>query len=436
MRERPDWSVINRALVDGGSVRSAAAILDIPRTTLRRWIKEVDVWNDGEVEEAESEEPFIPQTPDVQIGVLTRQVKKLQRELYNREADSIEANEVRQYILGLGEHESRPPQWTSDRSNFPYRHGIPSLMLSDIHYGEVVKADEVFFVNEYDSETAEKRIRATVDTTIGLTHEVLRDPQYPGIVLVLGGDNINGMIHEELTVGSDKRLMEQILGIADILHGVILRLLKQYGKVFVPGVPGNHGRATFKTWTKFTAATNADWLVYQLLERFLAQQVARGEVVFMCPPARDITFRVAGRGYRLSHGDQFRGGDGIIGPIGPITRGDQKKRTMAMSLPHDREEYDTLLVGHFHKLFMSPRLIINGTTKGFDEYSLANNFGFEVPQQALWMTHERYGINHFMPVLCDEPGKRPESPAWVEWKEQRELTTADMIADTMRWAGS
>jgi len=412
----------------GGNKTKAALDLKMSRTTFRRHLNKelVGIDPDG----------VIPQTADVQIGVLTQTIKRLQRELYNREKDSIEAGEVRQYILELGEHASREPAWVNDRRVAKYRHGIPALMLSDLHYGEVVKADEVFFVNEYDSTIAEKRIRDTVDTAIGLTHEVLREPQFPGVVLVLGGDNINGMIHEELTVGSDKRLMDQILGIADILHGVVLKLHKQFGRVFIPGVPGNHGRATFKTWTKFTAATNADWLVYQLLERFCAAQVARGEVAFMCPPARDVTFKVAGRGYRLSHGDQFRGGDGIIGPIGPITRGDQKKRTMAMSLPHDREEYDTLLVGHFHKLLMTPRLIMNGCTKGFDEYSLANNFGFEVPQQALWMTHEKYGINHYMPVLCDEPGVGIESPAWVEWKEQREVTTADMIARTMEWVGN
>jgi hypothetical protein len=89
---------------------------------------------------------------------------------------------------------------------------------------------------------------------------------------------------------------------------------------------------------------------------------------------------------------------------------------VAAALPHDGEIYQTLLVGHFHKLLMTPRLIMNGCTKGFDEYSLANNFAFEVPQQALWMTHEKYGINHYMPVLCDEPSVKMETPAWIEWK--------------------
>lgn len=29
--------------------------------------------------------------------------------------------------------------------------------------------------------------------------------------------------------------------------------------------------------------------------------------------------------YLLTHGDQFRGGDGVIGALGPIIRGDHKK---------------------------------------------------------------------------------------------------------------
>ena len=378
----------------------------------------------------------IPQAPDVQMQVLRQQVSTLQRELFRREANTLEADEVRRGILELKEHVSTPPLWTHDRRAFPYNHGIPSLMLSDLHYGEVVKPEEVFFANEYNSEIAEQRIRNTVDRAIHLTHDVLNDPQYPGIHLVLGGDNINGIIHEELIVGSDGRLMDQILGITDILHGVILKLLAQFGQVFVTGVPGNHGRATHKTWTKFTAATNCDWLVYQLLERFLAAQVRSGQLVFMCPPARDITFKIAGRAYRLSHGDQFRGGDGIIGPLGPITRGNKKKQATALGLPHDGEQYQTLIIGHFHQLMMMHWLIMNGSTKGYDEYSVANNFEFQPAQQALWLTHERYGINHYMPVLCDDPAPRPDIPTWVEWKQQMATPAMDRLAATEKWAYS
>jgi len=405
----------------GGNKTAAAKALGMSRAAYRRAYAKAQ------------EGAGIPQGPDVQIQVLRQQVSTLQRELFNREADKLEADEVRRGILELGQHVSTPPEWATDRKKFPYNHGVPSLFLSDLHFGEVVRAEEVFFANEYDSDIAEQRIQNTVDRAIGLTHEVLNDPVYPGIHLVLGGDNINGMIHEELIVGSDGRLMDQILGVTDILAGVIIKLIKVYGNVFVTGVPGNHGRATMKTWTKFTAATNCDWLVYQLLERFLTSHVKDGSLVFMCPPARDITFKVAGRAYRLSHGDQFRGGDGIIGPLGPITRGNKKKQATALGLPHDGEQYKTLLIGHFHTLMMMPHLIMNGTTKGFDEFSLANNFEYQPPQQALWLTHEIYGINHYMPVLCDDPAPRKDIPAWVEWKQQMKNPTEDRLAGIGSW---
>lgn len=408
----------------GGNKTAAAKALGMSRASYRRAYDKA------------TGDAGIPQGPDVIIQTLRQQVSTLQRELFNRAKDRLEADEVRRGILELGEHIPQAPSWTNDRRSFPYNHGVPALMLSDLHYGEVVRPEEVFFANEYDASIAEARIRNTVDRTITLTHDVLRDPKFPGIVLVLGGDNINGTIHEELVAGSDRRLMDQILEITDILYGVIIKLAKAYGRVFVPGVPGNHGRSTYKTWTKFTAATNADWLVYQLLERFLADYVRAGTVVFMCPPARDITFRIAGRSYRLSHGDQFRGGDGIIGPLGPITRGDKKKRATALGLPHDSEQYQTLLIGHFHQLMQMRWLIMNGTTKGFDEYSLSNNFEYQEPQQALWLTHEHYGINHYMPVLCDDPAPRPDIPAWVEWKQQEHVTVEERVARQTEWAGS
>lgn len=415
-------SVLDALHAADGNKTAAAKALGMSRSAYRRALTKAQ---DG---------AGIPQAPDVHVQVLKQQINTLQRELFNRAKDTLEADEVRRGILELGQHISSPPSWTADRKAFPYNHGVPMLMLSDMHYGEVVRAEEVFFANEYDSNIAEQRIRNVVDKTIGLTHEVLCDPVFPGIVLVLGGDNINGIIHEELIVGSDGRLMDQIIGITDILCGVILKLRKVFGRVFIPGVPGNHGRATMKTWTKFTAATNCDWLVYQLLERFMTQHVKDGSVVFMCPPARDLTFKVAGRSYRLSHGDQFRGGDGIIGPLGPITRGNKKKQATALGLPHDREQYQTLLIGHFHQLIMMPHLIMNGCTKGYDEYSLSNNFEYQPPQQALWLTHERFGINHYMPVLCDDPAPRSDVPSWIEWKQQMATPTEERMARWKLWA--
>ena len=58
------------------------------------------------------------------------------------------------------------------------------------------------------------------------------------------------------------------------------------------------------------------------------------------------------------------------------------------------------------------RLIVNGSLKGYDEYAYNNNFGFEPPQQALWLTHPKHGITFRMPVQVDRKRAAPKTE-WV-----------------------
>jgi hypothetical protein len=345
---------------------------------------------------------------------LLGELAQAERKLREIEKDNLTAHAVRQYIFNLAQSNPTQPAWVNERTKFKYTHGVPTLFLSDLHHGEVVDPAQVFNCNEFDSKISERRIRHVVDTSIMLAHDVLREPKFPGCVLVLGGDNINGTIHEELVIGSDKRIMAQTIEIADILNGCVNKLIAAYGKVSIVGVAGNHGRTTRKPMAKFYAETNFDWLVYQMLERFNQRAIAEGKLHFLTPAARDVTFKIAGRRFRVSHGDQFRGGDSIIGCLGPITRGDNKKRAMAQTLPTDAEVYETLMLGHFHTLYQNAGLIINGSTKGYDEYGLSCNFKYEPPQQAFFLVHENYGINHFMPVLADAAKFAPKSKHWVE----------------------
>lgn len=433
---------------EGYNKTKAAAKLELPRSNFRRRFELAAEWaktpagikfsqKHGILAEGTEPEHDKPASIEIHNRVLLDKLTRMQRELNEARKDGLEAHEIRKGIFELASHTAEEPDWVNDRKEFPYHHGVPGLLLSDIHLGEKVYPNQLFNVNEFDTEICHARIRRVADTTIHLTHNVLRDPQYPGMVLKLGGDMINGIIHEELEIGSDKRFMEQIIEIADAIHAVILKFIRVYGRVYVVGVPGNHGRSTRKPMAKFNAATNADWLVYQMLERFLLPAVASGQVRFNCPPARDVTYKVAGRRFRLTHGDQFRGGDGIIGFLGPVTRGMKKKQSMALSLPTENEHFDTMEIGHFHTLHQTPSLIANGSIKGYDEYALSNSFTFELPQQALYLTHEKYGINHFMPVLADEAPDVDENVAWVEWKEEKDMVNPlAAFLNSMEWASN
>jgi hypothetical protein len=100
----------------------------------------------------------------------------------------------------------------------------------------------------------------------------------------------------------------------------------------------------------------------------------------------------------------------MIGALGPIIRGDHKKRSRNGQIG---QEYDTMILGHWHQLIQLRRLIVNGSLKGYDEYANNGNFGFEPPQQGLWITHPLYGITFQMPVYVDRQAPQKMSPNWV-----------------------
>ena len=66
-----------------------------------------------------------------------------------------------------------------------------------------------------------------------------------------------------------------------------------------------------------------------------------------------------------------------------------------------REMYD-----HGGIMVMVKGLIVNGSLKGADEYSFQSNFDFELPTQALWVTHKEWGITARWPVLLEKLGKK------------------------------
>ncbi|KKL99370.1 hypothetical protein LCGC14_1815130 [marine sediment metagenome] len=287
--------------------------------------------------------------------------------------------------------------------DWSYKHtsgspGTPILMLSDIHYGEFVDPEQVYNSNKFGIEICEKRIKHVFETSANLLLSHFAHPSYEGVVLVLGGDMISGALHEDHMATDEAAPLVQCYEVAQRLTTGIRLLAKEFKQVTIYCVAGNHGRTTRKPRSKFFAHHNLDWLAYKMIGDYIK---GLKNVKVYAPNARDLNFVVAGHRYRLTHGDQFRGGDGIIGPIGPITRGDYKKRVTASLMPGQPEAYDTMLCGHFHTLMMLPRLIVNGSVKGYDEYAQSINCSWEPPQQALWTVHPRHGHTWHLPVLCD-----------------------------------
>lgn len=393
-------AAIDALTAAGGNLSAAARALNISRPTLENRVR---VAQQRGLKAASSTSKIV-QTE----APLKQEIRLLRAELAKREGEEVTAETIRRKIVGLKDStiNAAPPEFLLSELAPASGPGVPTLFLSDLHWGEVVKSGQIMGKNSYNLAIAHKRMRSTIESADHLLRILDPKKRYPGIVLALGGDMISGNIHEELQATNEINTMPTVLDLYGVLRDVITYFADRYGKVFVPCVTGNHGRDTHKIWNKDRHHTSFDWLLYCFLAKHFEND---NRVTFQIPDGPDALYRVYGHRYLLTHGDQFRGGDGVIGALGPIIRGDHRKRSRNAQVDLD---YDTMLLGHWHQYMHLTRLIVNGSLKGYDEYAFNNNFPFERPQQALWVTHPTWGLTYRMPVLA-ERGPQKIATDWV-----------------------
>lgn len=342
---------------------------------------------------------------------------ELRKRLKDITKENLEAESVRAAIFGLTEETPAPPDWLveprrSDRSLT----GVPSVLWSDWHIGEVVRRDEVNGVNEYNLTIADARIRRLVERTVDLCFSHMTNPEYPGIVVNLLGDLVSGELHPELEATDESEVFLTVLWARDRLIWALRTLADRFGNVFVACAFGNHGRVfDRKPRGKRYVYRNADWLICCLVERYFREQ-GDNRVQFSIPATGEALYSVYGHRYMGLHGDDLgvRGGDGIIGAIGPIMRGEIKVHNSSAQIERD---YDTLLMGHWHQTLWLPRAIVNNTLKGYDEY--ARRFlraPATPPSQNLWFTHPKWGITARWEVLVEGSQRTSDRP-WVSWED-------------------
>lgn len=284
------------------------------------------------------------------------------------------------------------PKWVTKRPKRGSTAAIPTAFLSDVHLDEVVKPEQINYVNAFDRDIAEKRLQLFFENTIRLAQDYLHGLTYEGIVLPLGGDLFSGIIHEELVETNAGTVFESLLHWSEPMVAGIKLFRDAFGRVFLPCVVGNHGRRQRKPHAKNRAQDNFDWFFYHLIAKLLRDEK---DIEFAISDAADQPYLVYETRYLLTHGDQFRGGSGIAGMLSPLLIGDSRKRERENAV---RRPYDYMIMGHWHQLAFLRGLIVNGSIKGYDEYAYVSNFRYEPPRQAFWITDADDGVTITAPI--------------------------------------
>ena len=352
------------------------------------------------------------------IAAAKLKITQQEAEIRGLRREHISADLIRREIYKLTQPEPRPPQWMMKQAKNIKTPGVPMTIWSDWHWGESVPAAQVAGVNEYNAVVAQQRVKRLVTTTIALAKDHMVRPTYPGIVVCLGGDMITGAIHEELALTNWGTVQEQFLQVQEQLIAALGAMADAFGRVFIPCVVGNHGRNTMKSHFKDRAFQNYEWNLYHQLRRHFAKDK---RIQFLIPDETDACFTVLGHRFLLTHGDTLgvKGGDGIIGAIGPIARGTFKVGRSEAQIGRD---FDTLLMGHWHTYI--PRgdavpAIVNGSMIGYNEYArLGLRVPYSRPSQALWFVHQDHGVTAQWQVYLDDKRQSDDGAKWVTWQER------------------
>lgn len=291
------------------------------------------------------------------------------------------------------------PKWLTPKKPAASHRATIVAILSDTHFDEVVNPDEIGGLNAYNRDIATQRLQRWAEGIIKLARHYLTGVKYDGIVVMLGGDIFTGNLHD-LAETNEDTIFGSLLYWSEQIAAALELLVREFGKLHVPVVVGNHGRITRKPRTKLRARDNLDYVLGHLL----ARQMASDKVTFDIPENTDAFVQVYNTTHLLTHGDQTTGGGGVGGIWPPIMRMSGRK---AQRYAAEGMTFDSIVMGHWHQLIMSPEagLIVNGSLKGYDEYAAVSNFRPEQAQQGMWLVTPERGVTLSAPIMVTDRKK-------------------------------
>lgn len=222
------------------------------------------------------------------------------------------------------------------------------LLLSDIHYGIVINNHW----NEYSPEIA-------FQLADRLANEVVRYCRMYDIqelLLANLGDNVEGNLHTEARIESNRDLAEQVMEVPELISNVIAKIAEQVNVTYISTVD-NHSRVNRKYKEHIESES---WV--KVIDRFIYNRFKDTDrVTFDTNSKIDATLSVI----------EF-GGQTIVACHGHLeTR--NKNALMQKMIKMIGKIPDKILMGHWHDFETwgnsVTRVIINGTMKGTDAYS-------------------------------------------------------------------
>ena len=252
------------------------------------------------------------------------------------------------------------------------------VSLNDIHYGANVDN----YWNTYNSDVCREMFCHYLDRIISIAD--LHGSQ--NCIIWANGDLISGAIHHSIAVTNKENVIQQIIGVSELIAEFIAELSNRFANIRFISVSGNHSRMDTKDRALKDERLDdlVEWYLGARLQNFENVTIGTPEIMTTAAPNSvkiDSTMYlidVRGKTYCGVHGD-FDGSPGKI----------QSLQTMA------GKPIYAVLTGHLHHNKMDEvqgvKTIMAGSFLGMDDYCV---------------TKRIYGHPEQMVCVCDENGIR------------------------------
>lgn len=288
------------------------------------------------------------------------------------------------------------PDWFNKNSKNSI---IPVFCLSDTHIGAVIDPADVNFVNEYNVEVARKRIYQLTDDFIDIYINKMSNYQYPGVLVLFGGDMIEQAMHGSEET-NDLTVIDQTIEATNILITVLAKLEKHFKKVTVIACSGNHGRLIADKYVKNTNRLGNS--LEKIIYHFIGVYFKDNENVKIITRQSDVIhFRINGKTWRMEHGCDIKfTGQAISGPLNSFERARLKRNSVDSAVGRT---FDYFVFGHFHQhLISNSGLIVMDSTKGYDPYVMRMALPYSLPGATTFSINSRGEIIYATNLKCRE----------------------------------
>ena len=239
------------------------------------------------------------------------------------------------------------------------------VSLNDIHYGANIDN----YWHKYNSDICREMFEKYLAKIIKIANETDAE----NCIIWCNGDQISGNIHYSIAVSNKENVIEQIVGVSELIANFIAELSKCFNTVKFVSIPGNHSRLNPNKDMALNAERLDDlveWYLKARLQNF--ENVEIGAGIRVDPTIYMIDIR--GKTYVGVHGD-FDGSDAKV----------QALQTMV------RKPVYAVLSGHLHHnktdCVQGIKTVMAGSFLGMDDYCVSKRI-FGAPEQLVCVVSE------------------------------------------------